>query len=433
VYGVVKAADDVTYIEGAALKLEASKFYSTTSGALGTFEFTDVAMANNYTLTATYPGYQVNTSSVQVSGHTNVGTIYMLEIPYPPTNVVATPVEPEEESVKITWGLPAILLNGGAGITGYKLWRLIEGQEDEPDTWAKLTNNPVPALEFYDYSWVNAPQADSRWAVKTCYYGGVESEPEFSNTLPKYIKVPYTINITTNSGDSPVGADVKLAGDFTYTATAASNSVIFDEVVLGTYTLTVKLAGFHDYTATLDITETGVHLATLIEIIKAPYGLKIDTLCNTATLTWNHDAGGKHLNAFTVYLDGVAKAAGITETEYVFTDLGDGDYTAGVEANYSSGNSEIVTIDFTILCTGVIDPESGYNLYPNPASNYLTVERENSSEATIDIYNAMGMHIATYETIEAKFDINVAALSAGTYFIRVTEGTTSSVKSFVKK
>jgi hypothetical protein len=43
------------------------------------------------------------------------------------------------------------------------------------------------------------------------------------------------------------------------------------------------------------------------------------------------------------------------------------------------------------------------------------------------------MHIATYETIEVKLDFNVANLAAGTYFVRLTEGTNSSVKSFVKK
>jgi hypothetical protein len=45
----------------------------------------------------------------------------------------------------------------------------------------------------------------------------------------------------------------------------------------------------------------------------------------------------------------------------------------------------------------------------------------------------MGMHIANFETSEARYDINVANLSAGNYFIRVTEGKYSSVKSFIKR
>ena len=321
------------------------------------------------------------------------------------------------------------------GIVGYRLWRLLPGQENNPETWATLTNNPVPAMEYDDYSWATVPAGTYKWAVRTSYHMGVESTPAFSNTLEKKAKTTFTVNITTNSGDSPAGAEVTLSNTgAAFNAIAMVNQVIFNNVELGTYTLKVTLSGYHDYTTQVEILGPDVHLATLIEIIKNPFDLAVDTICNNALLTWKHElAGGKHLKAFSVYLNGDKVAGGINGTEYLLEGLEIGAYTAGVEANYSSGNSDIVTVNFVIGCLGIDDNDLGYKLYPNPATNHLIVERTASIYATIDIYNAMGMHIATYETGEVQYEISVAALAAGTYFVRVTEGSNSSVKSFVKK
>jgi hypothetical protein len=317
------------------------------------------------------------------------------------------------------------------GIVGYRLWRLLPGQEDDENTWSILTNNPVPAMEYNDYSWATTAPGTYKWAVRTSYNMGVESAPAFSNNLVKVTKVSYMINIVTNSGDSPAGAEVTLSNsDYTHQGVATVSSVIFTDVVVGTYTLEITLPGYHEYTAELVIVEPGTHLATLIEIVTPPYNLAIDTACNTAFFTWNHD---RHLKAFTVYLNNEVVATGITIPEYKFENLPDGTHTAGVQANYSSVNSEIVTIDFVINCLGIHNYEFGYFIYPNPATNHLTIERSTKDFATIDLYNAMGMHISSYETGEAQYQISVVDLPAGTYFLRITEGTKSTVKSFVKK
>jgi hypothetical protein len=324
---------------------------------------------------------------------------------------------------------------GSKGIVGYRLWRLLPGQENNPDVWSTLTNNPVPAMEYDDYSWATTAPGTYKWAVRTSYHLGVESSPAFSNNLVKLAKADYVINISTNSGDSPAGANVTLSNTgSTHTAQATVNTVTFTNVVYGTYNLKVSLAGYHDYTAQIVIDGPGVHTATLIEIIKPPFDLKNEVDCDNVKLTWDHElAGGKHLHSFSVYLNDINVATGVKETEYMLVGLAIGDYTAGVQADYTSGSSEIVTTNFKIDCVGIDDGEYGYKLYPNPATNHIIIERENAGSATADIYNAMGMHIATHEMSAAQYEINVSELAAGTYFIRITEGTTTSVKSFVKK
>jgi|GEM_PF-1792218 len=51
---------------------------------------------------------------------------------------------------------------------------------------------------------------------------------------------------------------------------------------------------------------------------------------------------------FNVYLNDDLVAEEISETEYLFTDLPGGEHTAGVQTVYTTGESEIVTIDFDI-------------------------------------------------------------------------------------
>lgn len=63
----------------------------------------------------------------------------------------------------------------------------------------------------------------------------------------------------------------------------------------------------------------------------------------------NYNLGGTRVNeGFSVYLDDMQNpiAEGIDEPEYMFIGLDAGDYVAGVQAVYSTGQSEIVTIPF---------------------------------------------------------------------------------------
>jgi len=347
-----------------------------------------------------------------------------------PSNFIYTPNVIDDTYLAPTIG------GGTRGILGYKLWRLAPGQEENPAAWSQLTNVPVPALVYTDVTWATAAMGHYKWAVKTCYHGGVESTPAFSNTLYKNVKVNFTVNITTNCGASPIGATVKLSNATnTYELTSTSTGIIFTNVYCGSYTLTVSLAGFTLYTATVQVPEGGgSHDALLQLIATAPTNLAVVPADCSAFLTWTHSAVAC-FTGYTITLNGNEVATGIKfPMEFMFTELEEGNYTAGVQANYGNGiNSTITTIDFSVGCIGVKDFENGYNIYPNPTMDKLFVERKAQTPATIEIYNAMGMFINKYETEEQIFEVNVSMLATGTYFIRVTEGDITGVKSFVKK
>jgi len=341
VFGVVAAADG-NFITGATLKLDNMHLeYNTQSVELGRFEFEGV-YKTIYTLTVSKPGYQVHTQTVEVKGHTNLGTIILYDIPYPPTNVVAEIID--ENSSFVHWQLPATLPVSVGGIVGYKVWRFLEADQEDQFKWHILTNNPVDAMEHTDFGWAGVAPGTYMYAVRTCYHGNVESEPAFSNTIEKAAPT-YTVTFVVK--------DCELNGVLT------DATIVFNGVTLDGYIAENVPAGNYPYTVSLENYETETGEVTVI-------------------------------------------------------------------------NQNVVV--HVCLKLGIAEiPVGDFNLYPNPAQQYITVEREFATFATIELYNAVGAYINKYETTEAKFEINVATLSAGTYFIKVTEGDKVGTKTFVKR
>jgi hypothetical protein len=217
----------------------------------------------------------------------------------------------------------------------------------------------------------------------------------------------------------------------------------------------------------------------------------------------------KDFLGYTVYLDGTQVAEGLTETAYFFEELAVGTHTAGVKSVYTSGASEIVTIDFEIseplytvtfnvtsngspvngasiaidgetlttnaagvatielvdgtyaytitkegfdeytsevivdgadvvenanLTVGINDAvASMLNVYPNPASDVIFIERTSSDNVVVEIYNNKGVVINTFEMNEARKEVSVSELNSGVYFIRMVGETTNNVIRFIKK
>ncbi|MBE0640340.1 MAG: carboxypeptidase regulatory-like domain-containing protein, partial [Bacteroidales bacterium] len=75
--------------------------------------------------------------------------------------------------------------------------------------------------------------------------------------------------------------------------------------------------------------------------------------------------GPEDLNGFNVFLDGEQVATGVTSTQFLFDGLADGEYTAGVQAVFTTGVSEIAEIDF------VVDDTRLLVLVANPAGTGL--------------------------------------------------------------
>ncbi|MDY0326176.1 MAG: choice-of-anchor D domain-containing protein, partial [Candidatus Cloacimonadaceae bacterium] len=68
---------------------------------------------------------------------------------------------------------------------GYHVYRLMPGQEQQPDLWTQLTTAAITDTAYVAPGWNALVNGLHKWAVKTVYTGGVLSNPAFSNNLRK--------------------------------------------------------------------------------------------------------------------------------------------------------------------------------------------------------------------------------------------------------
>jgi hypothetical protein len=124
-------------------------------------------------------------------------------------------------------------------------------------------------------------------------------------------------------------------------------------------------------------------------------------------------------------------------------DLANGnyDYTVSKSGYAEMADSLVVsnapqTVTLSLIATGMDELTAGsVRLYPNPVESSLIIERNNSDEATIELYNASGILIGTIKADHTTTTtINVGALSSGSYFVKII-GTdnTPTVCRFIKK
>ena len=96
------------------------------------------------------------------------------------------------------------------------------------------------------------------------------------------------------------------------------------------------------------------------------------------------------------------------------------------ETGYTLDNVQIVDLSNLGLTK---QPNSQLHIYPNPTSDWLTIESKNQIQS-IKILDFTGKLIST---IEGKSRINVENLNQGIYFIQTTTDKGSETKKFIKK
>jgi len=115
-------------------------------------------------------------------------------------------------------------------ITGYRVWRLLQGQEQNEGSWILLGTTSVADTFYVNTGFQTWPDGEYKWAVKTLYTGGVLSAPAFSNMVMKRPNDLAALTITGNQYPS-VGAP------FNYTVnirnTGSSNQIA------GSYTVKI--------------------------------------------------------------------------------------------------------------------------------------------------------------------------------------------------
>jgi len=187
VSGTVVGSDaPTTGLPDAAIVLEGDINYTAVTNAQGQFTIADVTGNSTYIYTVTHAGYYPATGNINVGAvNFNMGTIMLNELAYPPTNVLAAINEP---NVDINW------THSISPLSGYKVWRLLPGQELTEWDWIYLTPVIVIQPNYTDTGWASLPSGIYMWAVKAIIVGNVYSPPAFSNPLEKVVSNPDSEN-----------------------------------------------------------------------------------------------------------------------------------------------------------------------------------------------------------------------------------------------
>lgn len=151
-------------------------------------------------------------------------------------------------------------------LAGYRVWRLISGQESNELSWISLTDSAITENSIQDEDWLDLDDANYKWAIKAIYDDGVISDAAFSNPVLKIAQIGTVAGTVRNDQNMPVsGAIVSCSGE---TTTTNFNGAYYLQVRAGTHSVT---ASHMDYeTHTQENVEVSMGQTTAVNFILTP-------------------------------------------------------------------------------------------------------------------------------------------------------------------
>ena len=297
VQGTVLSYGAVQYpIVGAAIRLyfyANSTITNTVSGPDGTYQA--VVAEGFYRISCGGEGTvpQSVDSVYLVGGETVIVDFILKEFPYPASNVLVE-INHHNNLPFITWNnrnlaFPDYNENARAGTRAfarYEVYRMLEGDELIPESWALLYDNVLEPF-CYDIGWQSIDTGSYRYAIISAYSYNA-AEPAFSNLIWNGINV--TVNIHAGMGGSSEGAVISFINqdhnpEHRYDALAPfDGSVSFTDVWPGIYELNVFLDYHNPYSlSNISVYENLTINITLMECFMPPQGVYRPA---TYTLCW---------------------------------------------------------------------------------------------------------------------------------------------------
>ena len=130
---------------------------------------------------------------------------------------------------------------------------------------------------------------------------------------------------------------------------------------------------------------------------------------------------------YNIYINGVLMEENYTSTSYTNNELATELYNmpknhyVEVRTMYADDKSSVSLMD--IFASGVnvseINETSSFNVYPNPAKDFVKVSTVNSQQTTVRTYNILGMLVEEIEINSNETEINVSDYNPGIYFFNI--------------
>ncbi|MBS4060906.1 MAG: carboxypeptidase regulatory-like domain-containing protein, partial [Bacteroidetes bacterium] len=375
--------NDGNLIEGATVKMDGYAGYEVLSDANGVFSF-DAVYEGNYSLVINAFGYTPYAlENIVINSNQNLGTIVLEEQIEAPFNLMVMNEGLEPGQALFSWNNP---------LTG---WTESFESGSLPDEWSQIVTNTgsnagLPAtwtvsgpVTFYnstifpqdgdfqvfmmwDFSEQNEWLITKEFVVPAgnlqfWFYGVTGSN--FGDNY--YVKIStdagQTWNILWNASDLPYGQNLyqePVSIDLNMYAGQNARIAWHNEDGPSNF-------GMWYYWAidNISIGDAAVNLSDLMTVSNPQNG-KVNEAKPISVMAEMAPANrNRNLNGFNVYLDGTLMAEAVSETQFMFDGLADGQYTAGVQAVFTTGVSEIAEISF------VVDDTRLLALVANPAGS----------------------------------------------------------------
>nr|WP_255396953.1 T9SS type A sorting domain-containing protein [Ulvibacter sp. MAR_2010_11] len=127
-------------------------------------------------------------------------------------------------------------------------------------------------------------------------------------------------------------------------------------------------------------------------------------------------------------------ATTITQDPIEGTELTTGTYTISFDVTDASGNTDSCSFELTIdgtLGSADFELESGLSIFPNPASEVITIASKNIALTSLEVVDILGKRIYSVSNLNsATTAIDISALSKGMYFVIINNTVT---KKIIKK
>ncbi|MCK4979184.1 MAG: T9SS type A sorting domain-containing protein, partial [Candidatus Delongbacteria bacterium] len=185
-----------------------------------------------------------------------------------------------------------------------------------------------------------------------------------------------------------------------------------------------------------------------------PQNLAVECIEDHAHLTWEAPVSNlnssdrkteaeetRDLTGYNVYLDQIEFANNISDLEYDFYDLANGEYyAAGVRAIYDIGESEIVELTFIYLETGAEDDILCNKIdllsnFPNPFNPTTTISFDIAEGETgiLTIFNLKGQLLELHEFNSGNYDCiwDATNQASGIYFYKLQTQTISETRKML--
>lgn len=477
--GLVQGGIPVQNLENANITITGISQYSGITNSNGIFTIANVIANQTYQYQISKEGYQAQTGQIVVTeSDCDMGITYLYESILQPVSVTAQ-IQPGNNSVLVLWTAPPVRDNDTQSrlitkissqnnrmITGYKIWRMANGQESQENLWVLIDQVTATQTSVVDTLWKYLQPGSYKYVVRTIYSGDIQSYPTLSYSCLRHVFGSISGMIYDLDNNVVANAIVTLHrvepnGEGPYFGTSNnSGQFSISDIWYGDYNVLCASPGYCLSGQTqVHITENQNYISSfsLQDVIIAPVNAVANLTQNNTSVTinwelpeadntrrfygykiWRLPSEAENNPALWTQLGNV-----ILVTNYIdnaWSTLASGMYKYAVKAVYSGNytstaafTNELEKTTANHLELDIVLQDKLISIYPNPMLDTAVVSYAlvKAGSVTIDIYNINGQLVSTmkqksskgYNQAELKaVDNNGQLLPSGIYILRMNTG-----------